>query len=87
MSEAIANNNESRIVGLESNVAKQKLLYCRKEAAELLSLALRTLDYLIKNQDIAIVRVGRRVLITHQELLRFCRRRYTGGRLQFCPVR
>ena len=75
----ISTNESLRLVGLETNVAKPKLLYSRKAAAELLSIALRTLDYLITNQKIAIVRVGRRVLITHQELQRFSRRGYAIG--------
>jgi excisionase family DNA binding protein len=80
LSEAGASNNESRsVVHVGSNVAKSKLLYRRKEAAELLSFALRTLDYLIKNRRIAIVRVGRRVLITRQELERFSRHGYAAG--------
>lgn len=50
-----------------------KILYERKEAAELLSISLRSLDRLIGNKQLAARRVYRRVLIPHTELMRFSR--------------
>jgi excisionase family DNA binding protein len=41
-----------------------KLLYSKREAAQLLSLSLRMIDLLIKRKQIAVRRVGKRVLIT-----------------------
>ena len=47
-----------------------KLMYARLEAAQLLSLSLRTIDELIAKK-LKTVRVGRRNLVPHSELLRF----------------
>jgi excisionase family DNA binding protein len=47
------------------------MLYGRKEAAATLSLGVRTLDALILSGAIPVVRVGRRVLVAREALLRF----------------
>jgi excisionase family DNA binding protein len=49
----------------------EKLLLSRQEAAELLSISRRSLDYLIANRAINVRRIGSRVLIPSQDLLRF----------------
>jgi len=51
----------------------QKLLVSRDEAAELLSISKRALDYLIANRTLPKRRVGARVLIPMQDLQRFAR--------------
>jgi len=48
-----------------------RLLYSKKEAARTLSISLRTLDALIKRRELAVRRIGRRILITRQSLLEF----------------
>ncbi len=49
----------------------EKLLVSREEAAELLSISKRALDYVIANGDITVRRIVSRVLIPAQELERF----------------
>jgi hypothetical protein len=47
-----------------------RLLYDRKEAARQLSISIRSLDYLISGKQIATRRIGSRILISHEELIR-----------------
>ena len=49
----------------------ERLLYSRKEAASLLSLSVRALDCLIQDCRIKTRRIGNRVLVPADELLRF----------------
>ena len=49
----------------------EKLLYDRKSAAYVLSISLRSLDYLIANKQIKVRRIGGKVLIHKNELKRF----------------
>ena len=49
----------------------ERLLYSRKEAAHLLSLSVRALDYLIEDCRLKTRRMGNRVLVPADELLRF----------------
>lgn len=51
-----------------------KLLYTKREAAHLLSLSVRSIDYLITNREIASRRVGRRVLIHGDVIEQFAKR-------------
>jgi excisionase family DNA binding protein len=51
----------------------EKLLVGRHEAAALLSISQRSLDYLVANRQIQVRRIGARVLIPRSELLRFVR--------------
>jgi excisionase family DNA binding protein len=51
-----------------------KLLYTKKEAAEMLSVSERTIENLLANKELAARRIGRRVLIAHQTLVQFSRR-------------
>ena len=58
--------------------ALHKLQYSREEAAELLSISLRTLDRLIAEKRL-VRRIGRRALITHDALLMFTKRDHPTG--------
>lgn len=51
----------------------EKLLVGRGEAAEMLSVSSRALNYLVANKQIIIRRIGTRVLIPVSELRRFSR--------------
>jgi excisionase family DNA binding protein len=51
----------------------QRLLVGRKEAADLLSISARALDYLVANHQLTTRRIGARVLIPISELQRFAR--------------
>ncbi len=49
------------------------MLYGRAEAAHLLSISTRSLDYLVSRKELNTRRVGSRVMFQHEELRRFCR--------------
>lgn len=51
----------------------QRLLVGRREAADLLSISARALDYLVANKQLTTRRIGSRVLIPVSELHRFAR--------------
>lgn len=51
-----------------------RLLYDRKAAARQLSISVRSLDYLIVQGKVNIRRIGSRVLIQHEELVRLASR-------------
>lgn len=59
-----------------------KLLYSKADAAEMLSLSLRTIDHLIANKELAVRRAGKRVLVSYQSLLQFVRRDHATRRVQ-----
>jgi excisionase family DNA binding protein len=63
---------EAQIGKSENNLvrAEEKLLLSRQEAAALLSISQRSLDYLIANKVLIVRRIGSRVLIPAQELRR-----------------
>jgi hypothetical protein len=48
-----------------------RLLYDRKEAARQLSLSIRSLDYLIAAKTFQTIRIGKKVMIPHSELVRY----------------
>ena len=50
-----------------------RLLYSKKESAYLFSISLRSLEYLIAEGRLNVRRIGGRVLVPHEELLRFSR--------------
>ena len=50
---------------------QERLLLGKNEAARILGLSLRTLDYLIAHSELRVRRIGKRVLISHSELERF----------------
>ena len=49
----------------------EKLLIGRQEAAAVLSISQRALDYHVANKQLQVRRIGSRVLIPRSELLRF----------------
>ncbi len=51
----------------------EKLLVGRSEAAQMLSISERALDYLIANKQLSVRRIGARVLIAVSDLRRFTR--------------
>jgi hypothetical protein len=53
--------------------ADDKLLVGRVEAAEMLSISARALDYLVANKQLTTRRIGARVLIPTSELRKFSR--------------
>jgi len=53
--------------------SEDKLLVGRIEAAEMLSISARALDYLVANNQLTTRRIGTRVLIPTSELRRFSR--------------
>ena len=50
-----------------------RLLYDRKNAARMLSISVRSLDYLIAERRLAVTRIGGRVLVPHRELARIAK--------------
>jgi excisionase family DNA binding protein len=56
-----------------------KLLYSRREAAQMISVSIREIDKLIASSQLAAIRIGRRVLVARNALERFAR---IGNRLQ-----
>lgn len=50
-----------------------RMLYGRAEAARLLSISTRSLDYLVSGKELNTRRIGNRVMFQHEELRRFCR--------------
>jgi excisionase family DNA binding protein len=50
-----------------------RLLYSRKEAAYQLSISTRSIDYLIAEGRLNTRKIGGRILIPHDELVRFSR--------------
>jgi excisionase family DNA binding protein len=66
-------------------LAFEKILYTKREAAQLLSISVRSLDYLIFNQQIPTRRVGRRVLVHRDAIERFARRDHLSIRTPEVP--
>lgn len=50
-----------------------KILLSKKEAALLLSISPRKLDYLIANQELIVRRIGKRVLVPRTALVAFAK--------------
>lgn len=69
-SEIASSRKSSTKIGLPTD---DKLLVGRQEAAELLSISQRALDYLVANKQLQVRRIGTRVLIPRSELHRFVR--------------
>jgi hypothetical protein len=51
-----------------------RMLYGRNEAAYQLCISTRALDYLIEKKELAVRRMGRKILVPHNELLKFSRK-------------
>ena len=52
-------------------IVLERLLFSRKEVAQLTGLSLPFIDNLIKDGKLRVVRIGARTLVGRQELLRF----------------
>jgi hypothetical protein len=50
-----------------------KLLYSRRDAAEALSLSIRSVDYLITTRRLSTRRIGGKILIPARDIQRFAR--------------
>ena len=61
----------------------KRLLYSRREAAEQLSLSLSTVDMLIGRGLLRVRRMGKRVLVPDEEIVRYSRR----GMAQLWPAK
>jgi hypothetical protein len=48
-----------------------RLLYDRQTAARMLSISVRSLDYIIAAKGLDTRRIGRKVLVTHASLVRY----------------
>ncbi len=53
---------------------QEPILISKREAARILSISLRSLDYLLASKEICARRIGRRVLIPRRALEEFARR-------------
>ena len=53
--------------------APPRLLYARKDVAYQLSLSIRAVDYLIAAGRLKTRRIGGRILVAHDELIRFAK--------------
>ena len=66
--------------------ATEKVLYTKREAAQLLSISLRSIDYLIFSQQLPTRRIGRRVLVHRDAIEQFARRDHVSIRLVTSPA-
>jgi excisionase family DNA binding protein len=57
----------------EKALALKRLLYSKRDAAEMLSISVRSLDYLIVTRQLPARRIGRRVLIHHDAIHQFAK--------------
>jgi excisionase family DNA binding protein len=64
----------------------EKVLYTKREAAHILSISLRTLDYLIFSHQLPARRIGRRVLVHRDSIEQFARRDHTSIRMAVSPA-
>ena len=55
-----------------------RMLYDRKESARQLSLSVRSLDYLIAAKTFRTIRIGKKVMIPHSELVRYASSNHYG---------
>ena len=60
--------------------SEDKLLLSRQEAAELLSISQRALDYLIASKALSVRRIGSRVLAAISHMPAFCKELWCPGR-------
>jgi hypothetical protein len=67
-------NEEPKKPPVRATITPQdKLLVCREEAAEILSINVRSVDYLLANRQLTSRRIGTRNLIPMADLRRFAR--------------
>lgn len=62
-------------------IPDQKFLFSRQAAAEATDLSIRAIDYAIESGALEAIRVGKRVMISRDSLLAFCKR----GCSRICP--
>lgn len=65
-------------VGAYPPSPQHRLLYSKKEAAQMLSVSIRQIDYFIAMKELIPRRLGKRVLISSQTLQEFSRRDHPG---------
>jgi excisionase family DNA binding protein len=65
------NVTERKGPGRAAVVHENKILVGRHEAAEMLSISCRALDYLVAHKELSVRRIGSRVLIPVSDLQRF----------------
>lgn len=70
---AEVNVTERKQPGRVTIAPEEKLLVGRDEAAKMLSISQRALDYLVANKQLTVRRIGTRVLIPLSDLRRFSR--------------
>jgi hypothetical protein len=75
---AINTEDRPQTNGRKLALSEDKLLLSRREAAALLSISQRSLDYLIAGKILPVRRIGSRVLIPTGVLLRFARTDHPG---------
>lgn len=56
---------------------RPRLLYSRTEAAYQLCISARAVDYLISKKELAVRRMGKKILIPYSELVKFARKDHT----------
>lgn len=66
---------------------QEPILVPRWEAARLLGISMRTVDYLLARRDLTPRRVGRKVLVSYEELRKFARRDHSSPVRPNEPVR
>jgi excisionase family DNA binding protein len=66
-------NRKRKPPGNEKVTPHAKLLVSREQAAEILSISVRSVDYLLANRQLSFRRIGTRTLIPVAELQRFAR--------------
>ncbi len=70
----ISNNGEPASPSVNTPVPHlQKLLYDRRSAAYVLSISVRSLDYLIAQKRLATIKLGKKIMVGHGALTEFCR--------------
>lgn len=56
---------------LDTDPDPHRLLYDRKGAARMLSISVRSLDYLVAGRELSTIRIGKKVMLPYAELVRF----------------
>ena len=57
----------------------ENLLVSKRDAARILSLSVRTIEYILARKELKAIRVGRRVLISTKSLRDFARKSHRGA--------
>jgi excisionase family DNA binding protein len=67
---------------MTSNTNTKQILYSRKQAASALSLSVRSVDHLIKDGALQHRRLGKRVLVHEDDLVKFANSTHNMGRIR-----